>query len=204
LDISRQAAGGSIEADWLSERLEALSRRLQKFLDMLNRIMDVSRVRSGRVSLQLETQDAAELVRDICASFERELQAARCDLHLEAPPELVGTWDRLRLTQIATNILSNAIRYGAGKPIQVALEGDAEWVRLSVRDHGIGIAPEEHERIFVRFERAQGRHTGGFGIGLWIVRETCRAMGGTVHVESSPGQGATFVVKLPRHVRDHE
>jgi signal transduction histidine kinase len=199
LDFARQSQGGSISADWLIERLESFSDRLRKFVGTLNRIMDASRVSAGQLDLELETVDLSEVIREVAAGFERELHTARSTLKLELPEHVTGTWDRLRLEQIVTNLISNAIRYGAGKPIAVGLALDEDRARLEVVDHGIGIAPEDQRRIFRRFERVTRRSsTGGFGIGLWIVQESCRAMAGSVEVQSTPGQGSRFIVKLPR------
>jgi signal transduction histidine kinase len=111
----------------------------------------------------------------------------------------VGRWDRTRLEQIVANLLANAVKYGAGAPIEVALEIDDGAVALSVRDHGIGISVSDQQRIFDRFERAVSeRHHGGLGLGLWVTRHMAEAMGGSVRVESVPGAGSTFVVTLPR------
>jgi signal transduction histidine kinase len=118
---------------------------------------------------------------------------------LSAPGPAVGQWDRLRLEQVVTNLLSNAIKYGEGKPVEVEVAGDAVAVTLRVRDHGIGIAPEDRRRIFERFERAvSADHYGGFGLGLWICRQVVEVFEGTIDVASAPGQGSTFVVTLPR------
>jgi signal transduction histidine kinase len=199
LDVARQAQGNAVSADWLSEQLVALCSRLRKFLTMLNRITDVSRMSAGQMDLELESVDFSELVRDVAAGFERELSSARSSLHVEAPAQLIGVWDRLRLEQIVSNLVSNAVRYGAGKPIAVTLGAEGTWVRFEVRDHGIGIDPADQQRIFRRFERAgQRRDSGGFGVGLWIVHESCRALGGRVEVQSTLGEGSRFIVKLPR------
>jgi signal transduction histidine kinase len=100
-----------------------------------------------------------------------------------------------------TNLLSNAAKYGRGAPIDVDLEGSAEVVRLTVRDHGIGIATEQQARIFERFEKAVSiRHYGGFGLGLWSARRMVEALGGAIRVESRVGEGAAFTVELPRGV----
>ncbi len=108
----------------------------------------------------------------------------------------------MRLEQIITNLLSNASKYGGGKPVDVALEASGDMARLTVRDRGIGIAAADHERIFRRFQRATtSRHYSGFGLGLWIVREAAEAMGGAVRVESRLGEGAMFTVELPRAPR---
>lgn len=199
LDSARQERGGTVSADWLIGQLEALCDRLRKFISMLNRITDVARIGSGQIDLELEAVDFREVVCDVVAGFEREALIARSTLQVNAPQPMGGTWDRMRLSQIVANLVSNAIRYGAGKPIEVRLSSAGEHALLEVQDHGIGIAHEDHERVFQRFERVtQRRRTGGFGIGLWIVRESCRAMGGSVELESAPGQGSRFTVRLPR------
>lgn len=200
LDAAHHAETRAISTDWLIPRLEVFCRRLRKFLEMLNRIMDVSRISAGRLTLELEDVDLSDVVREVCADFERELSVARSELRLNIPRHLAGTWDRMRIEQVFTNLLSNAIRYGATKPIEVSISGDGGEARLCVRDHGIGIAEADQERIFQRFERAgKTRSSGGFGIGLWIVRQSCLAMGGNVEVNSQLGDGSEFIVTLPRH-----
>ena len=107
----------------------------------------------------------------------------------------------MRLHQVVSNLLSNAIKFGAGKPIEISISGDASTVELTVRDYGIGIAPEDVQRIFGRFERAVStRHFGGLGLGLFLSREIVDAHGGAIQVESSPGEGSTFAVRLPRNL----
>jgi signal transduction histidine kinase len=180
LDAVRQGQPKALTREWLVPQLEAFCARLQRFLEMLNRVMDVSRMSAGRLSLELEELDLVALVREVSQSFERELAAARSELFIDAPPHLRGVWDRLRVEQIFTNLLSNAIRYGAGKPIDVKIGGDAEQVELRVMDQGVGIDPADQQRIFQRFERVgKTRTAGGFGIGLWTVRQCCLAMAGT-------------------------
>jgi signal transduction histidine kinase len=139
-----------------------------------------------------------EVVREVIGSFEAELGVARSRVALSERNEATGTWDRLRVEQVCRNLLSNAIRFGAGRPIEVSVDADQDFATLVVRDHGIGIAPEQQSRIFERFERGLEQRSGGFGIGLWIVRNICVAMGGTVSVESAVGDGASFTVMLPR------
>lgn len=210
LDSAAQERGGSVSADWLIGQLEAFCDRMRRFIAMLNRITDAARIGSGHLDLELERVDCREVLQEVVANFEREAATARSDLRVDAPEAVTGTWDRLRLSQIVSNLLSNAVRYGAGKPIEIRLRADARQVVLAVQDHGVGIARADHERVFQRFERAaQRRRAGGFGIGLWIVRESCRAMGGRVELESAPGAGSRFTVTLPREgterVRDeHE
>ncbi|WP_232293259.1 sensor histidine kinase [Stigmatella aurantiaca] len=120
-------------------------------------------------------------------------------LELHAPAPVLGRWDRLRVEQVVTNLLTNALKYGAGRPVAVRVEGAGERARLTVKDQGIGIAEEDLARIFERFERAvSDRHYGGLGLGLYITRQIVEAFGGTVGVTSRPGMGSTFTLELPR------
>jgi signal transduction histidine kinase len=127
-----------------------------------------------------------------------ELSRLACPLRLRTNGPVVGRWDAMRVNQIVTNLLSNACKYGAGKPIDVVVEADEGVARLTVRDQGIGIAQADAERIFECFERAvSARHYGGLGLGLYITRQVVEAHGGNIGVSSEPGAGSTFVVELP-------
>ncbi len=151
------------------------------------------------MSIEAEEVDLAKLVRDLVERTGEDLERAGCTLKIDADVPVVGRWDPFRLDQIVTNLLSNAVKYGHGKPIEVKVEASGDVARLSVTDHGIGIAPSNQARIFGRFERAVSeRHFGGFGLGLWIVRQIIESHGGAIRVSSEPGQGSTFTVELPR------
>ncbi|WP_434428261.1 sensor histidine kinase [Nannocystis pusilla] len=135
--------------------------------------------------------------------FTEPLARAGCEVHLTAPLYASGRTDRTRFEQIVSNLLANAMKYGSGKPIELALAQDGETITLSVRDHGIGISADDQARIFQRFERAVSeRHYGGLGLGLWVARHVSEAMGGHITVTSAPGAGSVFVVKLPRLVAE--
>jgi signal transduction histidine kinase len=111
---------------------------------------------------------------------------------------VTGRWDPLRINQVITNLLSNAMKYGSAHPIEIEVSAEDGRARVVVRDHGVGIAPEDQDRIFERFERLLPiHHFGGFGLGLWIVKQVAQAHGGEVRVESTPGEGSTFIVELP-------
>jgi len=162
----------------------------------VHNLLDVVRMSAGRVDLEAEDLDYASVMRTVVKRFAQQLEGA--ELSIDAP-EVHGRSDRLRLEQVVSNLISNAIKYGQGKPIEIAVQGERERVRFSVRDHGIGIDPSKQEMIFERFGRAVPRRQhGGFGLGLWIARETVHAMGGEISVTSAPGRGSTFVVTLPR------
>jgi signal transduction histidine kinase len=122
----------------------------------------------------------------------------RADIRVDAPDALVGSFDRIRIAQAIESLLSNAVKFAPGTPVEVAVAASDGKARLVVRDHGIGIPPEDQARIFERYARAvPARHYGGFGLGLWLVRRTVEAHGGSVAVASAPGEGSTFTVELP-------
>ena len=191
-------SGEAAPVDWVESQLRRIEQRLHRLLETLDRLLDVSRLSTGRIDLQPEPTNLQHLVREVVSTIEAELAVARCKLTLSVRGDATGTWDRLRLEQICRNLLSNAIRFGAGRPIEVTVDADQQFATLQVRDHGIGIAPDQQTKIFERFERGSEQRSGGFGVGLWIVKSICVAMGGTVAVESEVGEGARFTVMLPR------
>jgi signal transduction histidine kinase len=157
------------------------------------------RLSTGRLQLDLEEVDLRSVLEEVAARFAEETQLVESPIALRIGPRLVGHWDRQRLEMVFTNLLSNAVKFGAHRPIAVTARAVGGDVIVQVRDEGIGVAPEDHERIFERFGRAvSGRHYGGFGLGLWMAREAVRAQGGDITVQSRPGEGATFTVRLPR------
>ena len=171
------------------------ARRLSVLVDGL---LDVARLASNRMSLRVEELDLRELIDGALAAMAPDFQRAGCKVTLTVPPKVVVNWDRVRIEQVVTNLLSNAIKFGAGRPIEVRVEASASSVQIAVRDHGMGIATEDQERIFGRFERAVStRHFGGLGLGLYISMQILRAHHGSMRVESQPGQGACFIVDLP-------
>jgi signal transduction histidine kinase len=192
-------AGEAVSAEWARAQLRRVEQRLHRLLETLDRLLDVSRLSSGRIDLELDNVDLVESLRDVLASFEAELAVARCEVRVTTPTTVTGWWDRLRLDQICRNLVSNAIRFGAGRPIEVTVKADESDATLTVRDYGIGIPPHKQDVIFERFERGEeASRSGGFGIGLWVVRNVCTAMGGSITVSSSVGAGATFAATLPR------
>jgi PAS domain S-box-containing protein len=173
--------------------------RLSKLIDDL---LDVSRITTGRLQLNPERVDMNDLLREVIDRFSEQALRAGSVIALNAEPqaEIIGTWDRMRIDQVLANLLSNAIKYGRGKPIEVSLAAAAEHVRLSVRDQGIGISADDIARIFGRFERAvPAGHYGGLGLGLYITRQIVEAHRGEIRVQSTPTAGSTFTVDLPRH-----
>ncbi len=178
-----------------SVRLAAMqTERLAQLVELL---LDVSRISGGALTLERTSVDLAALASEVVDRLRPSLEAAGCATAVRAVA-VVGSWDRLRLELVITNLLVNAAKFGAGKPIEVEVEAGADSARLRVRDHGIGVPASDQPHIFERFARAvSASHYGGFGLGLWISREIVAAHGGTIEVESEPGAGASFTVTLP-------
>jgi signal transduction histidine kinase len=181
-----------------SKALERIQRQVVRLRRLIEALLDISRIASGRLLLERGPVELGALVGEVLESHRAELEQAQAPVQLEVEPGLVGQWDRLRLEQVLTNLLINATKFGAGHPIEVQarrVQGQAE---LRVRDRGIGIHPRDQARIFERFERAvSARSFGGLGLGLYVSRQIVLEHGGTLRVESEPGQGATFIVELP-------
>lgn len=183
----------------LADRLGIVEAQSKRLTRLINDLLDISRITAGRLELEREPTDLAALTRRVAEQFQDELLLAGCPLTVQTATPVVGTWDRARIEQVITNLLTNAMKYGRGRPIEIVVDGNGATARLTVRDEGIGIAPEHLERIFERFERAvaPGRF-GGMGLGLYISRQIVAAHGGTITVTSRPGAGAVFTVLLPQ------
>jgi signal transduction histidine kinase len=187
------------ERDESLRHLESTQRLTLRLGKLIGELLEVSRIVWGRFQPEREDVDLAALVQESLTRQEEHLEHARCAVHVEVEGAVRGHWDRGRLDQVIDNLIGNAAKYGAGKPIEVRLQGRAENVLLEVRDHGIGIDPADHARVFERFERAVSRKQfGGFGLGLWISRKIVEAHGGNISLMSQTGAGCTFSVELPR------
>lgn len=198
-DASQSAPDGKVSSAWLTPRLGAFIQRLDRFLDRLNVLLDLSCVSTNQIRLKLEHVDLSEVVRDSCAALANESRASCCELRLRLGCDAIGRWDRLRLEQICGNLVSNAIHHGAGNPVEVEVVGGARAASVIVRDHGVGISEQDQARLFQPFVRGSSAPQGnGFGVGLWIVHNLCEALGGDIRVSSRLGHGATFTVTLPR------
>jgi signal transduction histidine kinase len=196
----------------LTARVQGVDKQVGRLTELVDALLDVSRAAAGQLQLRLEDVDLVAAARSIAERFKDDLASAGCSLsvvvtgqvgrHEGTQAEIHGRWDRLRLDEVITNFLSNAIKYGAGKPIQIRLSATETAATLEIEDHGIGISPDDQQRLFERFARVVSpEHYGGFGLGLWIVKLLVEAMGGKVSVRSSVGAGSVFSAELPREGR---
>ncbi|ABC81396.1 PAS domain-containing sensor histidine kinase [Anaeromyxobacter dehalogenans] len=180
------------------DRLETLERQTRRLAALVGELLDVSRMRLGKIELRREALDLAEVARDAAGHAQGDLARSGSKLALDLQP-VTGAWDRTRLEQVIANLLVNAAKFGQGRPIALHVTGDDGTARVRVSDQGIGIAPEQQVRVFDRFARAvPAQNFGGLGLGLYIARQIVEAHGGTIEVASTPGAGATFTVDLPR------
>ncbi len=195
--LARQMrALGNEKAIDLAARCE---RQVARLIRLADELLDVSRLSTGTIHLSLDEVDLGILARDVIERFEESARRAGCTLVLRASDGVIGFWDRLRLDQVLSNLVANAMKFGGGAPIELSVASRAENAVMTVTDHGIGIHDGDQRRIFNRFERVvSGKAYPGMGLGLWITREIVEAHGGKIGVESRPGAGARFEVTLPR------
>jgi PAS domain S-box-containing protein len=185
-----------VSMDRLASGLEVIHRSTERMHDLVEALLCASEIADGLLELDRTEVDLRQLARTVVARMRTLAEASGCSIELVASDDAVGSWDATRLERVIHALVSNAIKYGAGHPIEVAVIG-GDPTRLTVRDHGAGVPAGEHERIFQRFQR--GNALGGFGVGLWMAREVVSAHGGHVAVERCDDGGAAFVVELPNH-----
>jgi signal transduction histidine kinase/CheY-like chemotaxis protein len=188
-----------ISPERLLERVGKMDRQCTRLERLVDHLLDVSRISAQTMKLELEAMDLVETVREIVEQTRDEAGSCGPEIRFAVTEPVWGSWDRLRVEQVVSHLLSNAMKYGAGEPIDVSVVEEPGVVRLLVKDRGGGIPAGQQERIFGRFERAAStRNAGGLGLGLWIVNQIAAAHGGVVRVDSKPNAGATFSFELPK------
>jgi PAS domain S-box-containing protein len=182
----------------MATKLQRANQSSERLANLVESLLDVSRIATGRFELMIREFDLADSVERVVDGLRPSADKAGCDLTVDARGPIVGTWDRLRLEQALTNLLANAIKYGVGKPVRVSVVEQGGEVMLLVRDHGPGIPETELARLFRRFERAASiRHYGGLGLGLYFIQAIADAPGGSVTAPNMPDGGARFQITLP-------
>jgi signal transduction histidine kinase len=200
--LVRAAKTGRLEGAAVEVLIDKLTRadaQVKRLTGLVGELLDVSRIASGRMELERGEVDLTALAREVVERFQEHATAAGCPITVSGEGSLVGRWDRNRLDQVITNLLSNALKYAPCTPVDIAIEA-LPWggAALHVRDGGPGVALEDQARIFERFERAvPAKKFSGMGLGLWLTRQIIEAHGGKIRVESRLGAGATFTIELP-------
>ena len=184
--------------DKMQAMVDRDERQIKSLIRLIEDMLDVSRIRTGKLSIRPTRFDLSALVRNLLQNFAPQIDAAECTVSLDAEQPVVGNWDEFRIEQVISNLLTNALRYGAKSPISVKVYSEQNQARVEVRDAGIGIGEENQKRIFQQFERVTAKHAvAGLGLGLFISEQIVTAHGGTITVDSRIGEGALFRVCLP-------
>ncbi|MCY1080166.1 sensor histidine kinase [Archangium lansingense] len=191
-------SGQKLSLEKQEELMATLLHHVRRLNKLLESMFDVAQFRNEGLMLQLEPVVLSEVVQSALRQLRTEIAESGSEITMTASEDVTGLWDRARIEQVVVCLLSNALKFGEGKPVEVVLKRGVATIRLSVRDHGIGIKPEAQVLIFERFGHAvSSRHFGGLGLSLFRVRRIVEAHGGQLRVESAPGAGAKFIVELP-------
>jgi signal transduction histidine kinase len=178
--------------------LDTTSKQVDRLSKLIESMLDISRIAHGKLILESEEVDFGFLVKEVVERFHEQLSAAGYKYQLNIESCINGRWDRYRLEQVVTNLITNAMKYGDRKPIKISVFTEENSAVLVVRDHGMGIAQDNLTKIFDRFERAvTGNGISGLGLGLYISRQIAEAHGGKILVESEVGEGSSFRFEIP-------
>jgi signal transduction histidine kinase len=180
------------------DQLAVVRRQVARMTRLVAEMLDVSRIATGHLELHRAEVDLGELVGHVVERFGEDIARRKVEVTVRSDDRIRGEWDSSRIDQVITNLLSNALKYGAGEPVTLTVTRSNGNARLDVTDHGIGISEEDQRTIFAPFKRAAGTwQYGGLGVGLWICRQIVSLHGGTLSVVSRPHDGARFTAVLP-------
>lgn len=186
------------DTDYLQTMVVKDQRQIQSMVRLIDDMLDASRVRSNRLSIRPTQVELTALLARVVDNLSHQADDAATPITLQAHAPVTGLWDEFRIEQVVINLLTNALRYGRGKPVDISVHLLPGNVRIDVRDQGMGIPKAAQQRIFEQFERVTGNDgTGGLGLGLYITRQLVEAHGGLIGVQSVPGEGSVFQVTLP-------
>lgn len=184
--------------DKMQAMVDRDERQIQSLIRLIEDMLDVSRIRTGKLSIRTSTFDLSQTVANLLESFAAQISAAQSQVNFTVCQSVIGQWDEFRIEQVVSNLLTNALRYGARKPVEVSVYVEGENAIIDVRDQGIGISEENQQRIFHQFERIAGSDVvSGLGLGLFISEQIIAAHNGSISVHSTLGEGALFRVSLP-------
>ncbi len=199
LNSIKSASLANFSVPQLMKVLRNCEQQIKWLTEIINDLLDISLITTGRMSLKLENSDLVALTREVEQSFSELLKKEKIKLKINASSPVSGRWDKVRIKQMITNILSNAIKYGEGKPINIQISGNGSHGKLIIQDQGVGIDPREQKIIFDLFKRApdQEKYQKGLGVGLFITSQIVKMHGGRINVASIPKKGSTFTIELP-------
>jgi polar amino acid transport system substrate-binding protein len=203
--LSKIKKGDQSAVDQLFKYSHGMDTQLERFTRLVNNVMDMATIRSGQLLwLKREKTYAGDLLRSIVDRFRPQFESKKTPLELDIDANPLCSWDTLRIEQMVTNLLTNALKYAAGKPVRISVFTSGEQVIITVQDHGPGITPEKAAKIFEPFERGEKISASGLGLGLYIAKQIARSHNGTIRVRSELGSGTSFIVELPTHAKQEE
>jgi signal transduction histidine kinase len=182
----------------LNKMVETSERQINRLTLLIDGLLDVTRITSGKMVLNREYFNLHDMIKDVVAQHSQQYNRHQTTIDLVIKDDLVGLWDKVRIEQVITNILTNAVKYAPNKPIRTVLARKDSFAKIQITDQGPGIALEDQERIFNRYERVSDtQNIGGLGLGLYISKQIVEAHSGRIYVHSVPGHGSTFTIELP-------
>ncbi|MFP5386163.1 MAG: ATP-binding protein [Bacteriovoracia bacterium] len=185
----------------LKKFLDSTNNQLARLARLVDDMLDISRINSGKLSLHLRKTNVKKLVLDVLDRFKDQLRSLNIEVSYDCSEDITLNCDPERIDQVITNFMTNAIRYGKKKPIHISVSDTEDNVIFKVRDFGRGVEKEDQARIFNRFERAHtSEDVSGLGLGLYINRQIVEEHKGKISLESEPGEGSTFIVELPKNL----
>lgn len=178
--------------------LDMKEAQLKRLTKLINNLLDVTKINSQNFELEREETNLSTVVHEVVDRFDGSGKDSKAKIYVDVEKQIIGKWDKFKIDQVITNVISNAVKYGDNKPIQVKVLNQKSVAEIIVKDQGIGIQEKELKKIFERFERTEvARQYEGLGLGLYIANQFIRAHGGSIDVKSKPGQGSTFTIHLP-------
>lgn len=186
----------SIES--LLKMLESVENQTKRLSKMINDFLNISLINTGNLQLEYDDVDLNKLVQDVINEFSPKIKEEQYVLTYEQEDKVRGIWDKVRIEQVISNILSNALKYGSGKPIEVTVRNHYSRAQIMIKDHGIGVPKDKQKKVFQLFERGvpQDQYKG-LGVGLFITHEIVKAHHGELLFTSRPNHGSIFTINLP-------
>lgn len=184
----------------IADQLEIILTQTDRLTKLINTILDVSRIQSGKFSVDLSPMNLNQSIGDVLDQFTEEIKNSQCNISVDIPSITIVTWDKARIEQVITNLLSNAIKYAPASNITITVTQDQNTTTLAIKDTGPGIPQSKQQLLFKRFERVGAPlSVSGLGLGLYISKQIIEAMTGTIKVESQVGKGSTFIINIPNN-----
>jgi len=201
-NLLRNAKRGTddvLSSESVVRKLEGAHSQIDRLVTLIDTLLDVTRISEGKLALNLSQIELVSFVQNIVENFPSGESGSKLNFEKPTTLSIFVLLDPVKFSQVINNVLSNAVRFGHGNPIDVSFSEDPTHILIHVRDYGLGMNKAESAKIFERFQQSfESRKVGGLGLGLYVSQKIVHAHGGTIRVESTPGHGSIFTIELPR------